>query len=179
MSGTKKDREILSWGKSIFVAFAIVVIVRTFVFAPYIVDGASMEPTLHDQEKIFVNKVNADNLEREDIVIIKGSEENYVKRVIGFPGDLIEIRNDKLFINGVEHKEEYLKGNRDEANRQGSTLTGDYGPITVPDGHYFVLGDNRLRSMDSRNGLGFIKESNIVGISEFVFFPFSDVRAVQ
>ncbi|MGI8387593.1 signal peptidase I [Robertmurraya sp. P23] len=179
MGETKKSQEIISWGKSVFIAFAIVVVVRTFVFAPYIVDGASMEPTLHDQEKIFVNKVNTDKIEREDIVIIKGEGENYVKRIIGLPGDMIEIREDQLLINGVVHSEEYLESNREQAHEQGSVLTGDYGPTLVPEGHYFVLGDNRLRSMDSRNGLGFIKKEKIVGVSEFVFYPFSDVREVQ
>jgi signal peptidase I len=179
MGEPKKRQEIISWGKSVFIAFAIVVIVRTFVFAPYIVDGASMEPTLHDQEKIFVNKVNTDNIEREAIVIIKGEDENYVKRIIGLPGDTIEIRDDQLLINGAPHSEKYLEENRELANEQGSVLTGDFGPIFVPKGHYFVLGDNRLRSMDSRNGLGFIKKEKIVGVSEFVFFPFSDVRTVH
>lgn len=179
MGETKKSQEIISWGKSVFIAFAIVVVVRTFVFAPYIVDGASMEPTLHDQEKIFVNKVNTDQIDREDIVIIKGEDENYVKRIIGLPGDMIEIREDQLLINGVVHNEEYLEENREQANEQGSVLTGDYGPVLVPEGHYFVLGDNRLRSMDSRNGLGFIKKETIVGVSEFVFYPFSDVRSTQ
>lgn len=175
---TKK--EMIGWGKSLLIAGAIAVIVRTFLFAPYIVEGASMEPTLHNQEKIFVNKFHlADSFKRGDIIIIKGKEENYVKRLIGLPGDTILMKNDKLYVNGVLYREAYLSHNRKLAAQMGSLLTGDFGPITVPKDKYFVMGDNRLVSKDSRNGLGLIPTEEVIGQSEFVFYPFTHLRSVQ
>lgn len=175
MTDTKS--ELVSWGKSLIIAVGIAFVVRTFLFAPYIVEGSSMEPTLHNQDKVFVNK--AGDFSRGDIIIIKGPEKNYVKRVIGFPGDRVEMKNDQLFINGEAVKESYLSENLKAAQQLGSKLTGDFDAITVPKGHYFVMGDNRLRSMDSRNGLGFIKEDTIVGTSEFIFFPLTEIRMVK
>lgn len=172
-----KKEEVISWGKALLFAVGIAFVVRTFFFAPYIVEGASMEPTLHNQEKIFVKKT--DNFTRGDIVIIKGKDENYVKRVIGLPGDVILMKNDQLMINGVAYKEAYLSQNRKIAKKIGDQLTGDFGPITVPKNNYFVMGDNRLYSMDSRNGLGFIQKDRIVGQTEFVFFPFTHFRETK
>ncbi|WP_042357089.1 signal peptidase I [Bacillus rubiinfantis] len=169
--------ELISWGKSVIIALAIVFIVRTFFFSPYIVEGSSMEPTLYNQEKIFVNKTV--DFSRGDIIIIKGSDKNYVKRLIGFPGDKIEMKEDQLFVNGKKFEEPYLSDNLKEARQIGSRLTENFGPINVPKHYYFVMGDNRLYSMDSRNGLGFIKEERIVGKSEFVFYPFAEVRIVK
>jgi signal peptidase I len=172
--------ELKSWIISLSIAVAIVFIVRTFLFAPYIVEGASMEPTLHNQEKIFVNKLTAvTGFDRGDIVIIKGSEDNYVKRIIGLPGDQIEVKNDQLFVNGELVKESYLSYNREVAEQMGVYLTEDFETVTVPKNQYFVMGDNRLVSMDSRNGLGLIKEDQIVGSPEFVYFPFREIRTVE
>ncbi|WP_285858620.1 signal peptidase I [Neobacillus niacini] len=169
--------ELVSWGKSLFIAIGIAFVIRTFLFAPYMVEGSSMEPTLHDEEKVFVYKAGEFN--RGDIVIIKGTEKNYVKRVIGFPGDQVEMKTDQLYINGEIVKETYLSENLKAAQQLGSKLTGDFGPITVPKDHYFVMGDNRLHSTDSRNGLGFIKGNQIVGTSEFIFFPVTEIRFVK
>ena len=172
--------EIKSWAKSICIALGVTLVVRTFIFAPYIVEGASMEPTLHNHEKIFVNKFNVtDNFKRGEIVIIKGIEVNYVKRIIALPGDTIEMRKDKLFINGVQFEESYLSQNRKQAEQKGSLLTGDFGPEIVPENNYFVMGDNRLHSMDSRNGLGYIQKETIVGKPEFVFLPFTQIRNIK
>jgi signal peptidase I len=172
--------ELKSWIISLSIAVAIVFIVRTFLFAPYIVEGASMEPTLHNQEKIFVNKLTAlTGFDRGEIVIIKGSEDNYVKRIIGLPGDKVEMNNDQLFVNGELIKESYLAYNREVAEQMGINLTDDFELVTVPQNQYFVMGDNRLVSMDSRNGLGLIEEDRIVGSPEFVYFPFKEIRTVE
>ncbi|KQL55235.1 signal peptidase [Heyndrickxia shackletonii] len=173
-------KEIKSWGKSLLIALVIVFVIRSFLISPYIVKGASMEPTLHNNEKVIVNKWNfTGRFDRGEIVIIRGKEKNYVKRIIGLPGDKIVIKNDRLYINGVFCKEPYLSENRKLARQMGSRLTGDYGPITVPKNKYFVMGDNRLRSTDSRNGLGLIQKERIVGKGEIVFYPVSDFRSVQ
>lgn len=170
-------KELKSWGKAAFISIGIAMVVRTFLISPYIVEGASMEPTLHNHEKIIVNKVNlTDSFSRGEIVVIKGKEENYVKRIIGLPGDTIVMKNDQLFINGVLFKEPYLSHNLELAKQMGSLLTGDFGPIKVPNNKFFVMGDNRLLSKDSRNGLGYFTKEDIIGKSELVFLPFSHIR---
>ena len=142
---SRAKKEIFSWGKSLLAALGIAFIVRTFVFAPYIVEGASMEPTLHNHEKIFVARLTiTGDIKRGEIIIIKGKEENYVKRVIGLPGDTVEMKNDQLLINDKVFKEPYLSHNLKMAQKLGSRLTGDFGPIIVPRHHYFVMGDNRF-----------------------------------
>lgn len=170
-------KEMTGWIKSIIIALGITFVVRTFLFSPYIVKGDSMKPTLHDEEKMFVNKLV--DFSRGDIVIIRGPKENYVKRVIGFPGDKIKMKNDQLWINNRIFKEPYLSDNLKLAQQHGSRLTEDFGPIIVPKHHYFVMGDNRLYSRDSRNELGYINEDSIIGKSEFVFYPLTDIRVVK
>ncbi|WP_026580813.1 signal peptidase I [Bacillus sp. J33] len=172
-----KGIDVKGWLKSLLFSLGIAMIIRAFLFSPYYVEGASMDPTLHDQEKIFVNKF--EELDRGDIVIIKGQDKNYVKRLIGFPGDEIEMKNDQLFINGNRWDESYLSENRKAAEGLVNNLTGDFGPLIVPEHHYFVMGDNRLKSLDSRNGLGFIPEGQIIGVSKFVFYPFENIRVVD
>lgn len=167
-----------SWFKPILLAIAVVFIVRTFIFSPFIVDGASMEPTLHDRERIIVSKTSnwIGEINRGDIIIIKGKDSNYVKRVIALPGDILEMKEDRLFINKKEVNEPYLKENQMKANDKGLLLTENFGPLQIPADHYFVMGDNRLNSRDSRDFLGFIDEKSIIGKSKFVFFPIKNMR---
>ncbi|KRG16158.1 signal peptidase I [Lederbergia galactosidilytica] len=172
------------WLKTLAFVVVITVAIRTFLFTPVSVDGASMEPTLHNREKIIVSKtINwIGEIHRGDIVIIKDSEEkvNYVKRVIGLPGETIEMENDHLRINGKEIDETYLTEAKKFTSQHGTKLTEDFGPIAIPDDHYFVMGDNRPNSMDSRGvapfSLGFISEKQIIGKSKFVIFPLQNIR---
>ncbi|WP_338752744.1 signal peptidase I [Bacillus sp. FJAT-52991] len=183
MSNSHAKEEWKSWIKALLIAVGLGMVIKTFMFAPYLVKGASMEPTLHNSEKVFVNKLkSADDLKRGDIIIAEGEdkENHYVKRIIGLPGDQVEMVDDQLFINGKLQEEPYLAENRQIAKQGGMLrLTGDFGPVAVPENEYFVMGDNRLYSMDSRNGLGLIQEENIVGKGEFVFYPVSHFRDVK
>ncbi|WP_110112147.1 signal peptidase I [Bacillus sp. CGMCC 1.16541] len=185
MINTKKQEKdsFFSWVKTVLLSIGLFLLIKNYLFAPYIVDGASMEPTLYNNERLFVNKIAfmIGDIDRQEIVIIKDSQQqtHYVKRVIGLPGDVVEMKNDELFVNDELVKEPYLSIYKETANSQGMRLTGDFGPIEVPKEQFFVMGDNRLRSMDSRNGLGLISQKAIVGKSEFVFFPMSDVRSTN
>lgn len=143
-----------------------------------------MEPTLHNKERLLVNKTTSflTEIQRGNIIIIEDDQEkdtHYVKRVIGLPNDVIEVKNDKLVVNNTLIKEPYLKENKQKANKDGIPLTENIGPIKVPANHYYVMGDNRRQSMDSRNGLGMISKDKIVGKCTCVFYPVSDIRLTK
>jgi signal peptidase I len=169
LTESKEKNEWLEWGKAIVIAIIIALLLRTFIFATSIVEGESMEPTLEDGERVIFNKLIylVDDPDRGDIVIIQRPYKNYVKRVIGLPGEQIEIIAGKLLINGEPYNQAFIT---EEVINQ----TGNFGPITIPEESYFVLGDNRAISKDSRNGLGFIDEEEIIGKSEIIIYPFSE-----
>lgn len=169
-----KRNEWLDWLKSIFLAVGIAILLKTFVFTTSIVEGESMEPTLENGEKIIFNKMiyMVTEPERGDIVFIQRPQKNYVKRIIGLPKETIEINQGELYIDGVKQEQTYL----DEKDKH---LTGNIGPLTIPDNSYFVMGDNRAISKDSRNGLGLINKSEIVGRSEIIIYPFSEVALTK
>ncbi len=175
--------KIWEWTKAIVLAVGLAMIIRFFLFEPYLVEGSSMDPTLHDGDRLFVNKTLKfiGEIEKGDIVIIDGEEEDirYVKRIIGLPGDKVRAEKGQVFVNDQPIEEPYLAKNREEAEQLGMMLTGDFDEVEVPDGSYFVMGDNRLNSMDSRNGLGLIESSRILGKSEFIFFPFDHFQQTK
>jgi signal peptidase I len=179
---TQKSK-LWEWIKAIILAVGLAMIIRIFLFEPYLVEGTSMDPTLKDGDRLFVNKTLQfiGDIEKGDIVIIDGEDENirYVKRIIGLPGDIVSAEEGKVYVNGREIKEPYLEGNKKEAEQFGMPLTNDFEDIEVPQNSYFVMGDNRLNSMDSRNGLGLIDEDRILGKSEFIFFPFSHISKTE
>ncbi|MBO9131455.1 signal peptidase I [Bacillus sp. 165] len=163
--------------ESIGFAFLIVMLLKAFVFFPTKVEGASMEPTLHTGDKLIVSKLvtYTHDLHHGDIVVIK-TDDYYVKRIIGLPGDLIEIKNDQLYINGQPQNEPYLKENKEQADKLMMQLTGNFGPISLSNDDVFVMGDNRLVSRDSRNGLGTIRKSEILGKVKGVYYPVKGIR---
>ncbi|MET3681964.1 signal peptidase I [Alkalibacillus flavidus] len=167
-------REIWEWTKAIVIALIIAFILRTFIFATSVVEGASMNPTLESGERVIFNKAVylIDEPERGDIVIIEHPNKNYVKRIIGMPNDTVRADNNQLYVNGEPLDENYLS----EEELRG---TGTFEKTTVPPNHYFVMGDNRDVSKDSRNGLGLIKEEEIIGRSEIIIFPFSHMSLTR
>ena len=142
------NKEILSWILTIAVAVAAALLIRTFLFEPIRVDGESMCDTLQDGEIMLVTKPEYlfGDPQRGDVVICKypGRTENFVKRVMGIPGDVIEIRSNVVYRNGEALDEPYLTPER---NDNGSSMA----PFTLGEGEYFVMGDNRDNSHDSRN----------------------------
>ncbi|MGX7192105.1 signal peptidase I [Enterococcus moraviensis] len=155
---------------------ALLFLLRQFVFTPVVVKGHSMDPTLADGERVIALKNT--EIKRFDIVTFPAPDEpkkNYIKRVIGLPGDTIEYRDDVLYINDKEVKEPYLNEFK-EALTDGLPLTFDFtlnevtGETKVPDGQYFVMGDNRRNSKDGRM-IGFISKDKILGDVKFVLWP--------
>lgn len=169
LTKTKKKNEWMEWGKAILIAIVLAFCLRSFVFATSIVEGESMEPTLEDGETILFNKFIylIDEPERGDIVIIQRPIKNYVKRVIALPGETIKVENHVLYINGEKYDHRFV-------SEVAQNHTGNFGPRKVPENKYFVMGDNRAISKDSRNGLGLIGEDHIIGRSELIVFPFDD-----
>ncbi|MFC3040658.1 signal peptidase I [Virgibacillus xinjiangensis] len=160
-------------------AVGVALIFRSALFASYVVDGESMEPTLYDGNLLMVNKVIYDitDVDRFDVIVFHANpEEDYVKRVIGLPGDEIEYKDDKLYVNG-EYKEEkflepYAAQSEAEPFTEDFTLEEVTGEKKVPEGEIFVMGDNRQDSLDSRS-FGFVSESTLVGKVGVKYWPLS------
>jgi signal peptidase I len=172
-----KSNETWEWIKALGIAVIIAVAIRVFLFAPIVVDGESMMPTLEDRERLIVNKIiyMLDIPERGDIVVFHATEsKDWIKRVIGEPGDIVEVRDDTLFINNKEVKEPYLDASKLVA---AEDLTKNFYE-KVPDGHVFVMGDNRPNSRDSRS-IGPIPISSIVGRADIVFWPMKELRLMH
>jgi signal peptidase I len=159
---------VREWVVIFLIGFLLAFIIQKTAFALYIVDGHSMEPTLHDRERVFVNRIPLyfGKLERGDIVVFPNPIDgrNFVKRIIGLPGDTIEIKDGQVYLNDQLLHETYV-----------DTITSEGIPRTVvKEGHVFVMGDNRHPggSWDSRSSdIGQIPISDIAGEAEFVLFP--------
>ncbi|MDG5473438.1 signal peptidase I [Jeotgalibacillus sp. ET6] len=175
-------KEGFEWIKALAVGIIIVLIVRVFLFSNYVVEGVSMQPTLEDGNKLVVNKIGYQlgELERFDVIVFHASEdEDYVKRVIGLPGDEVSYVDDQLYINGEAYDEPYL----DEFREQGSDerLTGNFtleeltDETEVPEGMIFVLGDNRKESLDSRI-FGFVEQDTVVGKVNLRYWPLNEMN---
>ncbi|MBC5635942.1 signal peptidase I [Ornithinibacillus sp. BX22] len=169
----KGKSEWLDWIKALLIAFGLAFLVRTFLFTPIIVDGPSMQPTLHDRDQMIVNKFlyNFNEPERFDIVVFHANDQkDFIKRVIALPGEHVAYKDNILYINGQPIKENFLHDKEVWTyNFELEELTGNYS--TVPEGYVFVLGDNRTNSTDSRI-LGPIPMDQIVGKASVIYWPF-------
>ncbi|TCP29314.1 signal peptidase I [Scopulibacillus darangshiensis] len=176
----KQKNEAFEWIKALGIAVIIAVLVRSFIFTNYVVEGKSMMPTLQDGNRLIVNKIDYDisKPDRFDVIIFHATKtEDYVKRVIGLPGDKIVYKNDKLYVNGKYIKEPYLKPYKDKLVSgqltQDFTLKGNTGRATVPKGKLWVMGDNRQNSVDSRV-FGFVDMDQVVGKVDLRYWPVSE-----
>jgi signal peptidase I len=153
----------------LLISFALVFgFVRPVIAAPFYVGSESMVPTLMVWDRILINKLAYDFVEpqRGDIALFEspeGGEEPLIKRVVGLPGDTIEVRAGRLYVNGRRQREPYV-------NDHFRNMQSPYGPTEVPEGHYFMMGDNRGNSADSRV-FGPVPEENLIGEALFRFWP--------
>jgi signal peptidase I len=177
--------------ESIVVAVILALFVRTFVFQAFKIPTGSMKPNLLVGDHLLVNKFMfapvASSLERAilpmrdvqrgDILVFKFPEEperDFIKRTIGLPGETVELRNQTVFINGQALSEpysNYLFPPADDTQTDGFDIRRKYGPVTVPAGHYFMMGDNRDDSQDSRFW-GFLPGNYIKGRALFIYWSF-------
>jgi signal peptidase I len=191
--GENDERGVLGFLRElpvlIILAFVLAIVLKTFVVQAFYIPSGSMESTLKPGDRVLVNKL-FDSPSRGDIVVFENpkpgpqpdrgiiggflhwlseglgfarpADEDFIKRVIGLPGETVELRDGRLYVDGSEVAQPYLRGPED---------TRDYGPITVPEGKLFVLGDNRRNSNDSRFGLGFVPEDKVVGEAFITIWP--------
>jgi signal peptidase I len=167
-------REIRWWARDVFFAVGTAILIVVFLYQPVKVEGTSMLPELVDQERIFVNKFiyNIEKISRKDIVVFwypKDPSKSYIKRIIGMPGDTVEIRNGEVFVNDQALDEPYLTP--DFMDRRS------YRPVKVDPGFYYVLGDHRNQSNDSRMW-GLVPERYIYGKAVFRYWPMSKMGSL-
>ena len=144
----------------------VVVLIRTFIVTPVLVKGQSMFPTLSGNELMILNKLA--KIERYDIVVIDDNEEDHIiKRVYGMPGDRILCKDNTIYINNKAIEDKYGYGE-----------TEDFDQIKLEEDEYFVLGDNRIVSKDSRLN-GPVKESDIKGTAKLIIFPFNKIGLIN
>lgn len=181
----------------ILIAFGLAIVLKTFFVQAFYIPSGSMEPTLQPGDRVLVRKILYEP-QRGDVIVFSDPQgrpgpergiaggflhwlseglgfarpehEDFIKRVIGLPGETVELRNGRLYVDGVRVREPYLEPPQD---------TRDYGPEQVPEGALFVLGDNRLNSNDSRFGLGFVPVDKVIGRAFVVVWPPSRIGWVR
>jgi signal peptidase I len=179
--------------ESLLIAFVLALFVRTFVFQAFKIPTGSMEPNLLIGDHLIVNKMifapSVSRLERAllpgrairrgDVIVFKYPEEperDFIKRVIGLPGDRVELRQKKLLINDkplTEPYAHYLEPPAPIGAVPSDDRRESYGPVTVPEGQYFMMGDNRDNSQDSRFW-GFLPATYVKGQALFIYFSFAE-----
>jgi len=176
--------EAWEWIKALLIAAALVFFIRWLIFAPFIVEGPSMEPNFYTGERLIVNKFIyrfGEPKHGEVVVFHATKDKDYIKRVVAVPGEKVRVEGDKVFVNGQQVNETYLKVALDEAAKRGIPYNNrDFSEQIVPEGSIFVMGDNRSNSSDSRDpSVGFVKYDKIVGRADLIFWPFDKISLVH
>ena len=159
---------MVRWVRDIFISVAVSIFIIVFVYQPVKVEGTSMMPGLTDQERIFINKFiyRWEPIERGDVVVFRYPQDptkSYIKRVIGVAGDRVRIDEGRVYVNGEQLYEPYVRRSyRDDRS---------FPETTVPADSFFVLGDHRNMSQDSRD-FGSIPQESVYGKAVFVYWPF-------
>ena len=191
-------KELLQWLEAIAIAIVLAILIRGFLFEPVIIEGRSMLDTLKDGDRVILNKISLAFHEPDygDVVVIEiepptfqvlkflnnsnaakkllptMTGADYIKRVIAKEGDVVDIKDGYVYVNGVKIEEAYVK-------TQGTTLLSSTAmPYKVEEGKYFVLGDNRVESRDSRS-FGTIDEEQLIGIARTRIWPLHSIGKID
>lgn len=188
-----KKSVVREYGEAFLYAIILALVIRTFVVQAFKIPSGSMIPSLLVGDHILVNKfiyginipftdielVSFEEPERGDIIVFKypkDEKRDFIKRVVALPGERVEIRNKRVYINGKLLKESNTIFNQEDSFLESSISNRDnYGPVTVPPGHLFMMGDNRDNSMDSRFW-GFLEEKKIKGKAFLIYFSWESER---
>jgi signal peptidase I len=159
--------EIRVWTRDLLIAIGLALVIIVFLYQPVKVEGTSMAPLLSDQERIFINKFvyRFEPIERGDVVVFwypLDRSKSFIKRVVGLPGETVEIRQGIVSVNGVALPEPYVPPQYEDLS--------DFGPVRVPNDGYFVMGDHRISSNDSRV-FGSVASRYIYGRAVFAYWP--------
>ncbi|MBE3101319.1 MAG: signal peptidase I [Firmicutes bacterium] len=163
------------WAQAIITAVILALIIRTFLFEIILVDGSSMLPTLHDKDRVLVNKIGYRISEPQhgDVIIFKTPEDpkvNYVKRIIGLPGDRVRVENGIVYVNDIALDEPYI----------AEPPFNNYDEVVVPADKFFAMGDNRNASKDSRDPhVGFVPIKNLLGEAAIRVWPITDFTLLK
>jgi signal peptidase I len=197
--GRQDEKDHRSWRELpvlVLVALLVAILIKSFLVQAFYIPSASMEPTLLEGDRVLVCRIcyRISDIQPGDVIVFSDpapspshrgalgafvhwlgegiglaqpQDEDFIKRVIGLPGDVVELRSGQLIVNGRPVEEPYLDPRKD---------TRSYGPVTVPDGNLFVLGDNRQVSGDSRltpaeGGVGFVPEDKVIGRAFVIVWP--------
>ena len=163
------------WIRDLFISAVASVLIITFLYQPVRVEGTSMLPRLEDRDRIFINKFvyHISAIDRGDVVVFhypRDPEKSYIKRVIALPGDRLRIDRGQVWVNGERQTESYVP----EMYRDNRSMA----ELVVPEGFYFMMGDHRSISSDSRE-FGPVERSLIYGKAVFVYWPTRDAGVVR
>lgn len=168
---------VLALGRDLMISVVLAFVIILFLYPPVKVEGTSMMPVLEDQERIFINKFvyqfNISSIEHGDVVVFyypHDQSKSYIKRVIGIPGDMVEVREGRVLVNGMQTDEPYVPAEyRDQMS---------YSPVKVAEEQYYVMGDHRSSSNDSRSW-GLVPRENIYGKAVFVYWPLQKLGVLR
>jgi signal peptidase I len=171
----KRKSGMQSWFRDLVVSVAVSTFIIIFLYQPVRVEGTSMLPMLEDQDRLFINKLayRVGEIKRGDVVVFlypRDHQKSYIKRVIALPGDDLKIDHGHVFVNGKELVEKYVPPRFEDDRSLPET--------TVPDHEYFVMGDHRSISSDSRD-FGPVERELIYGKAAFVYWPMEQVGVVR
>ena len=169
--------EIISWIQILVAAAAIAFVLNTFIIANSRVPSASMENTIMTGDRVVGNRLSylTKDPERYDVIIFKYPDDEsqlFIKRIIGLPGETVEIRDGHIYIDGSSEPLEDVETKE--------YMVGNYGPYTVPEGCYFVMGDNRNDSKDSRYWINpYVSKDKILGKAVFRYWPITEMKTIK
>ncbi|PIY94990.1 MAG: signal peptidase I [Candidatus Levybacteria bacterium CG_4_10_14_0_8_um_filter_35_23] len=167
--------------QTFLMAAAVFLVIYIFLFRPFEVKGESMFPNFLNKEYVLTNLISLrfSDPKLGEVIVFKSPtdpEKDYIKRIIGSPGDTVEVRNGEIYVNNkLLDESPYLNSS---VKTFGGAFLKESVPVTVPEGKYFVMGDNRLYSSDSREW-GFVTKEAVIGRSWLVYWPLSDVKIIK